>query len=220
VGPEKKRFIVHQDLLTYHSEFFRAALTGKFKEAEEKTVPLPEDSEVIFEFFVHWLYHKEFPTTDNASTELLEQWRNDYENAEGYKGALESKNLIKLHVFADKYGEERLKTATLNGLFIHFTTCISVPSQASVRYAYDNLPEESALLSLLVAIQCCMDGRSWAKLGIDGYPSPFIVSVLERLAKSAQRDLRTLSSVKLCDFHEHKNEEERKVCPHKAVVLN
>lgn len=46
---------------------------GKFKEADEKIVPLPEDDEVIFGFFVHWLYHKELPTTDNASAELLTQ---------------------------------------------------------------------------------------------------------------------------------------------------
>lgn len=42
VGPELKRYTVHKDLLTYHSEYFRKALRGSWKEAQEGVVSLKD----------------------------------------------------------------------------------------------------------------------------------------------------------------------------------
>lgn len=38
-------------------KFFRAALTGKFKEAKEKVVRLHDTDPEVFECVVHWLYY-------------------------------------------------------------------------------------------------------------------------------------------------------------------
>ncbi|KAF2692218.1 hypothetical protein K458DRAFT_244869, partial [Lentithecium fluviatile CBS 122367] len=51
----------HEALITHHSKFFSAALTGHFEGACEKTVNLPEEDPLIFEFFVFWLYRERFP---------------------------------------------------------------------------------------------------------------------------------------------------------------
>lgn len=61
IGKEEKKFVVHEHLLTHYSDFFRAALTGDFKEAEDKIVRLEEEDPTVFEFFVHWLYYQRFP---------------------------------------------------------------------------------------------------------------------------------------------------------------
>ncbi|OSS51538.1 hypothetical protein B5807_03575 [Epicoccum nigrum] len=175
VGSEKKRFIVHQDLLTCHSEFFRAALMGKFKEADEKIVPLPEDDEVIF-------------GVEEGQDEQ------DNEDDEAEEGELELDNLINLHVFANKYGVERLKKNTLNGLFM-------------------------LLKQTHVDIHCRIDVQDWAKIGIRRYPSPFLVSVLERFTKCANGEFVVMDYLILCDYHEHKDEDERKSCPYKDVVM-
>jgi hypothetical protein len=53
VDEPEKRFVVHEHLLTHYSEFFRAALTGRFKEAEEKVVKVRDTAPDIFECFVH-----------------------------------------------------------------------------------------------------------------------------------------------------------------------
>jgi hypothetical protein len=53
VGDEAARFIVHEELLTYHSPYFRAALKDGFAEAAEGAVRLQEADSVLFEVFVH-----------------------------------------------------------------------------------------------------------------------------------------------------------------------
>ena len=40
VGPERKRYTIHQALLVYHSDYFRNALRGPWKEATEGVIPL------------------------------------------------------------------------------------------------------------------------------------------------------------------------------------
>ena len=178
---------------------------------------MPEDNEVIFEFFVHWLYHKELPTTDNASAELLGQWRN--EDNKDDEGELKTDNLINLHIFADKYGVENLEAVTLNGLFMHMKPSeVTLPSRDSIHHAYKHLPNKSALLNFLVDMQCRIKAQEWAKHGIRGLPSPFIVSVLERLTEKRGKP-NVWYQLKLCDYHEHKNGDERCACPHKNVAI-
>lgn len=53
VGEEKAKFVVHEALLAHYSKFFHAALQGNFQEAETKTVTLGDESQKIFELFVH-----------------------------------------------------------------------------------------------------------------------------------------------------------------------
>ncbi|KAF1939775.1 hypothetical protein EJ02DRAFT_351559, partial [Clathrospora elynae] len=56
VGQGEVHFVVHESLLTQRSKFFRAALTGRFKEDADKIVRLQDEEPSHFEFFVHWLY--------------------------------------------------------------------------------------------------------------------------------------------------------------------
>lgn len=55
VGPEKHRFDIHKALVCSQSDFFKAALTGNFKEADG-TIALPEQDPTTFRYFVYWLY--------------------------------------------------------------------------------------------------------------------------------------------------------------------
>ncbi|KAF4983014.1 hypothetical protein FZEAL_1486 [Fusarium zealandicum] len=57
VGPLHKiqTFHVHRDILL-RAEWFRKALCGEFKEAEEQAIDLPEEDPAIFHFLVAFLY--------------------------------------------------------------------------------------------------------------------------------------------------------------------
>jgi len=59
VGPEKISHAVHQQALVRSSGFFRAACNGNFKEAEEKTIRLPEMDKEAFKSYVQWAYTNE-----------------------------------------------------------------------------------------------------------------------------------------------------------------
>jgi hypothetical protein len=71
IGPEKKLYHIHKDLFCHHSEYFRTAYNGRWKEAEDGVVL--EDVEVeIFNIFVHWLYAQKLPKiADESGSALL-----------------------------------------------------------------------------------------------------------------------------------------------------
>ncbi|KAF2692216.1 hypothetical protein K458DRAFT_382045 [Lentithecium fluviatile CBS 122367] len=52
VSDEKAPFVIHENLLTSYSEFFRRALTGRTKEASERKIKVEGDA-LTFEFFYH-----------------------------------------------------------------------------------------------------------------------------------------------------------------------
>jgi len=48
VGPERKLFNLHEDLLCNRSEYFRSAFKGSFKEGSEKEIDLEEEDSEAF----------------------------------------------------------------------------------------------------------------------------------------------------------------------------
>ncbi len=56
VGTERKKFRLHRDLLCDRSDYFKACFLGKFKEAQQKELSLPEDNVEGFGLLVRWLY--------------------------------------------------------------------------------------------------------------------------------------------------------------------
>jgi hypothetical protein len=51
-----QNFTVHQDLISTRSEFFAKALRGDWKEAQERTVVLPDDEPEVFRLYLQFLY--------------------------------------------------------------------------------------------------------------------------------------------------------------------
>ncbi|KAL8679319.1 MAG: hypothetical protein Q9224_007049, partial [Gallowayella concinna] len=56
VGPDRKPYHVHRDLICDRSAHVRAALQGQFQEASTGQVEFPEDEQATFELFIRWLY--------------------------------------------------------------------------------------------------------------------------------------------------------------------
>jgi hypothetical protein len=69
IGPEKKPYNVHEDLICYHSEYFRTAYNGQRREAEEGVVLADIESEV-FNLFLHWMYTQNIPSSDYDITSI------------------------------------------------------------------------------------------------------------------------------------------------------
>ncbi|RFU29666.1 hypothetical protein B7463_g6659, partial [Scytalidium lignicola] len=70
VGPHCETFLVHRDILT-KSEYFRKALDGEFREAEDQAVDLPEENPAIFSFVVAFLYEEKFVPIKPIATALI-----------------------------------------------------------------------------------------------------------------------------------------------------
>jgi hypothetical protein len=63
VGPERKRYVVHKNLLTAQSDYFKKALTGSFMEAEENSIHLKEEDPAAVALLIGWLYLGVIPGT-------------------------------------------------------------------------------------------------------------------------------------------------------------
>lgn len=140
VGPEKQCFEIHKALICSRSDFFKAAFTGNFKEADG-TLTLPEDDPATFKHFVHWIYTDSLrglyysetvnPTmkelTDKVRSEVISQnllhveelshtnaHRKLWEHANYRDLPLDS--LIAVYILADKLQVPRLKDAAITAL--------------------------------------------------------------------------------------------------------
>ncbi|KAF2129932.1 hypothetical protein P153DRAFT_356604 [Dothidotthia symphoricarpi CBS 119687] len=98
-----KVFTVHAEFLTARSLFFKKALSGGWKEAEERIVRLPEDDTDTFILYLHYLYKSELPIEPDPVPS-------------GYSGVEEYIKLAKLYVFAEKMQDIPCKNAIIKAL--------------------------------------------------------------------------------------------------------
>ncbi len=218
VGEESVSFVIHEALLTYHSPFFRAALNGGFEEAVTKKINLKEVRPRVFENFVHWLYYQRLPDTKD-DPQFFAMWRSVSDET------LLTKNLVYLNVFCEKYDAPALKRLTLDHLFQHLEDISGkLPSNRTIMYAFENLHDTSPLCRLLVDFFCdYADHDTWDDVGgkdwivtchafEEGTPLMFFRSALQRYAQYALGERPFDANLEVCDYHEHKDAEEREAC--------
>jgi hypothetical protein len=99
-GENSKTYAIYSSTLTTRSLFFRKALSGPWKEAEERVVHLPEDDVRTFELYLHYIYNKEFAC-------------NPSENEYGKK---ERVALARLYVLCEKLQDPRSKNCIIRAL--------------------------------------------------------------------------------------------------------
>jgi hypothetical protein len=198
---------VHESVLTHSSSFFRAALTGGFKETQDKTVRLPDDSPLIFDSFVFWLYHGELPAKAKGdANELADAWVGDDANTV-------TRNLMYLHIFSDKYGVADLARETLDTIFL----CLENPDIASLMKSdvydvFDTLPDSAQLCQFLIHLQCATPAETWKNSAVGDWHPVFLKGVLSRyatLVKGAQRLTGGQYKFDLCDHHGHEEKKDK-----------
>ena len=138
VGPDKTLFQIHQDLLFDASPVFKAAFGGNFREASERSMPLPDDDKHSVRRMILWLYTKQIeltiPVSDETSKECYMQ-------------------LAELNTLADKYDICLLKNQIVEELFglINRAKYNKPPQMSVVKHVYDNTTTGSSFRKLMVA---------------------------------------------------------------------
>ena len=132
MGPQKVSFGVHKRLICQVSSFFKAALTGKFKEANEGTVVLQDEKVKVFKVFNGWLYTRAI---------VLEQL---------CKGDTGWEALTDLYVFAEKMGIPSLQNAAIDVIIATTKTKKLIPGMDQIAHAWENTSENSGFRRLLV----------------------------------------------------------------------
>jgi len=96
-----KRFIIHEGLVKPRSEFVRLALRGEWKEAQERTIPLPEDDPNIFSVYQQWLYVGLIQTRPNSAP---------------FKTDDEFRTLVKAYILGEKIMDSNFKDSIVDAI--------------------------------------------------------------------------------------------------------
>jgi hypothetical protein len=102
-GENQETFDVHESLITSHSLFFKKAMSGSWKESEDRVIKLPEDDPEIFNVYVHHLY------TGSVAV-IPEPLPADY------AGAPTRKIICLLYVLAEKLQDIKAKNSAIEAL--------------------------------------------------------------------------------------------------------
>lgn len=159
---------------------------------------------------MHWLYYQRFPHKGlGDDADLVAQITLD-------DGQPDADIFVYQYVFADKYKVEQLKNDSINGLTfaVQDHAKCPVPSPDGISYAFDSLDQESPMCRLIVELVV-----RWLDPFINNeFESYDNISFLQSLWKkyalhALDRTVPKYASVvNVCDFHEHKNDEEWAMC--------
>ncbi|KAH7084926.1 hypothetical protein BKA63DRAFT_498491 [Paraphoma chrysanthemicola] len=146
IGPNRMKHYVHKALLQYHSEYFRNALRGPWKEAMDGVVSLEDVQPAVFSLFVHWLYSQSFPTSDSEWKEVLQIPDNVALNNIRFARCIES------YIFGGCFlapGFCRAASSAFAAMR-HRTEFWTASCLAIVKLAFSSLPPSCIVLQLMV----------------------------------------------------------------------
>ncbi|KAF2869216.1 hypothetical protein BDV95DRAFT_468859, partial [Massariosphaeria phaeospora] len=115
------------------SGFFSKALNGRWQEADEMMVKLPDELPSIFTMYLDCVYHNEVPVSNHP---------------DGYR---EFDLLARIYVLAEKLMDVTAKNLVVNAMIAQGEE-YSVPDKNDVCTLYDGTPEASPARKLYVDI--------------------------------------------------------------------
>ncbi|EME47041.1 hypothetical protein DOTSEDRAFT_41560 [Dothistroma septosporum NZE10] len=141
VGPEKKHWSLHRNLLCHHSPYFETELRvddqTETNGSKHHKLELPDDDPVGFELLVKWLYQGQLEDASQMSDEA----KYDYAVA-----------CHKLYLLCDRFDMVRLKNMSMD----QYRQCLNesqlVPDADEINEIYRASPVGSPFRSLMVSI--------------------------------------------------------------------
>jgi hypothetical protein len=205
VGPTKKRYTIYKDIICHHSEYFRAAYSGRWKESDEGVTL--EDVEVeVFNLFVHWLYTQEMPDDDESISTVAESEVPDMTL------------LLKCWVFGDWFLAPVFQRVSHNNYVDWFLDCepedMSGVKYADIIWAYNNMPV-NCIFAMMIDLQCVVwrehhDGENESRMR-SRLPKSFLLAVMLRHDELKIQNV-TKDKLRACTYHLHASDEEKQTC--------
>jgi hypothetical protein len=224
VGPQKQHYHLHKALLVHHSDYFRSAMNGSWKEAEDKLISLKDVETTAVEIFIHWLYTQQILNPVEVE-DIQYEPTDDYPAITGYTKALVFGDRFLVPVFRQAVHNRIVDTLLREGggalLELTFFT--------ATKYALENLPANHRILKLFVDVHCrywdvtvhgeFLDEEDHIALILDmNLPHILLIRMVARYSSKAMEGNLDWWKTKPagCDYHEHSNDQERKDCKRKS----
>lgn len=214
------KYHVSETFLRHHSEFFKRALIGNWREASGRTVVLGSDVEPsIFNLFVEWLHVQTLPA-------LSPDWRRIADPLHPF--SVSAKMLrLKLYVFADRFVVPRLREQLNRAIVNDYDSdCPALEEYETITYVFGNLPPTDPMLDLFVDRYFMVwrldldEGEE--EEAYEALPHEFLLRFYKRVGKWRKDDLENrhqLFNMEFCSYHEHKTEEDKQKCEHKTQQM-
>ncbi|KAK5989880.1 hypothetical protein PT974_08142 [Cladobotryum mycophilum] len=189
-------FSVHENLVCASSRFFKKALSGDWKEAEDGRVRLEGDSPDVFEIYLHWLYRRTLPVRIDSP---------------GHEGNFEYLQLAKAYVLGDMLQADTFRDAAIDAIIKKATTkaldgATWFPVGNVIRYIYDNTVDTSKARRLLVDLYTHHGHGNWLCEWADAedLPKEFLLELaVSLLDKRSSPNRAFVSGISTCEYHEH-----------------
>ena len=188
-----QHFVVHENLIAPRSEFVRLALNNDWKEARNRTIPLPEDYPEAFELYQEFIYTNRIPSNSFGDST---------------KDASEYNLLVQAYILGERFMDAQFKDAIIDCI-IQKLRISSYFDTRLTNLVYDNTPTTSCLRRLWQDIYVWSGNPSWLdeKMVGDFIHAEFALD-LSRYQMSLNRNQgpRTAPFVWFtCAYHEHVN---------------
>lgn len=223
VAPTETTFLVHCALLTLHSQYFKNALKGEWKEAQSRTITLTDvncttckscfkcqglsANSVTVEIFVNRLYTDKLPLQLRDWSQLPASGCLDTDEMES------DLSKVRCVIFGDSYAATKFQIECEREIITNLVND-GVPYFEPIILAFANLPPTNNLLRAMVDshvhgyeddnenadhIKMC------AKL-----PHDFLVQIMVRYSQVAHKKVE--AALHACDYHHHANNKEKTGC--------
>jgi len=136
VGPDKKPFTMHKELLCNTAPYFRAAFEGHFIEGKQQLLELPSEDPGTFESFQLWAY----------TGSILKEGENT--------AGISWETLVGLYIFGDAHGISGLQNAVIDLMIDKNDVDKKIPIE-EIRKIWGQFSEASPLRRLVLEMSAC-----------------------------------------------------------------
>ncbi|KAF9701864.1 hypothetical protein EKO04_000819 [Ascochyta lentis] len=186
-GEKQQKYIVHEQLLTTRSLFFKKAMSGDWIEAKERIVKLPEDDSSVFNIYIDLLY-------TNKITVIPDSGSGDATGGQEqniFACLKEQNSLASLYVLAEKLQDIDAKNKTLAAMVAsafekRSDGVMYSPGPDTIRTIYEGTPPGCLLRKLLVDIYTSKATDQWIEKCKD-WPDEFMRELLISVLKKRER---------------------------------
>ena len=146
VGTAEHTFHVHQDLICNKSNFFKAAVSREWQEAESKTVYLPEHRPAAFRIYLDTIYTPDADLLDSARShaeEMVEDEEDDFRNAGNRRKPTHA--LAKLYILGDFLDDAAFKMDAFKAMVCGCNNGKLQAGKEALRIIFEQTPVDCCL---------------------------------------------------------------------------
>lgn len=206
-GEEKKKFVVHRNIVCQTSDYFQAACNGKWKEAKEKVVNLPTIKSHVFGIYVCWLYTSKVDIKDDP--DLMYD-----ESMTARQRSWLQMDLLDAYAAGDYLQDRTLRNAVIDEFRSLIEGTDEVLDQENVIYFWDIVRQDSKLSGLIVDYYSADYNPDLFDLRVAHFPVGLTVAIAKKYVRDKQTDFssRKPRNKPKCYYHEHGTDPAKESC--------